>query len=171
MTLAERARELMSLGGTYWTGILECPDIFLCWDGRVASFRNGKARVLKGTRCGQYLAIDVPPRRQYIHTLMCEAFHGPRPEGQQVRHLDGNRDNNAPSNLRWGTPRENNMDKVRHGTTAAGERNPNAKLTPAEVQDMRDLRRNHGISYKRIAAIFGVTTMTAYRAVTRQSWK
>lgn len=51
-----------------------------------------------------------------VHALVCEAFHGPRPDGQEVRHLDGTRDNNVPGNLAWGTKSENAKDRVRHGT-------------------------------------------------------
>lgn len=48
--------------------------------------------------------------------MVCEAFHGLRPEGMEVRHLDGNSQNDAASNLAWGTRSENIRDAVRHGT-------------------------------------------------------
>jgi hypothetical protein len=52
----------------------------------------------------------------YVHTLVCEAFHGPRPfPDWEVRHLDGNATNNQPGNLKWGTKSENRRDAVRHG--------------------------------------------------------
>jgi len=51
-----------------------------------------------------------------VHTLVTTAFHGPRPSpAHQVRHLDGDKANNRPSNLRWGTAIENAADKKRHG--------------------------------------------------------
>lgn len=50
-----------------------------------------------------------------IHRLMASAFLGPRPEGGVVRHLDGNPLNCHISNLKWGTPHENNMDRLAHG--------------------------------------------------------
>ena len=53
-----------------------------------------------------------------VHQLACETFHGPRPEGLVVRHLDGNNQNNTPGNLKWGTDAENAQDRVRHGTDA-----------------------------------------------------
>ncbi len=34
-----------------------------------------------------------------LHRLICEAFHGPCPEGQECRHLDGDPSNNRPENL------------------------------------------------------------------------
>jgi hypothetical protein len=52
-----------------------------------------------------------------IHSLVCEAFHGPKPSPKhEVRHLDGDPLNNTASNLRWGTASENRHDSVRHGT-------------------------------------------------------
>lgn len=51
-----------------------------------------------------------------ICQLVCETFHGPRPLGLEVRHLDGNSQNDAADNLRWGTHLENAADMRRHGT-------------------------------------------------------
>lgn len=43
-----------------------------------------------------------------VHQLVCEAFHGPRPfDGAVVMHMDENPANNRPSNLSWGTQKEN----------------------------------------------------------------
>lgn len=43
-----------------------------------------------------------------VARLVCEAFHGPAPEGKPiVMHLDENPSNNVPENLRWGNQREN----------------------------------------------------------------
>lgn len=40
-------------------------------------------------------------RHAYVHELVCEAFHGPRPPGMQVDHRDTVRTNNTAANLRW----------------------------------------------------------------------
>jgi hypothetical protein len=50
------------------------------------------------------------------HKVVMLAFKGPRPDGQVVRHLDGNPANNLVSNLVYGTQSENHLDSVRHGT-------------------------------------------------------
>jgi hypothetical protein len=42
-----------------------------------------------------------------IARLVCEAFHGPAPEGAVCMHLDENAANNKAENLAWGTQKEN----------------------------------------------------------------
>jgi hypothetical protein len=61
----------------------------------------------------------------HVHELVLNAWHGPRPKmrgtGRYVcRHLDGDKTNNRPSNLRWGTPTENNADTLLHNCAAPG---------------------------------------------------
>src|ERR1700677_3124394 len=61
------------------------------------------------------LKVDGKRRNAYVHRLIAEAFIGPCPEGEQVRHWDGNPDNNKLDNLLYGTPSENVLDTVRYG--------------------------------------------------------
>jgi HNH endonuclease len=43
-----------------------------------------------------------------VHRLVAEAFLGPPPfDGAVVMHIDENAANNRPSNLRWGSQKEN----------------------------------------------------------------
>jgi hypothetical protein len=102
------------------------------WEGLYEVSNTGLVRGIKrrrGTRGGQlktpldgrgYLQLnlcrDGQPVHTFVHTLVAEAFHGPRPAGMECRHLDGDKLNNTPANLRWGTATENNLDCVRHGT-------------------------------------------------------
>lgn len=50
-----------------------------------------------------------------VHKLVLEAFVGPRPEGMEACHYDGDKANNALSNLRWDTKHANDLDAVRVG--------------------------------------------------------
>lgn len=62
-----------------------------------------------------------------VHRLVCEAFHGPPPEGKvYVLHLDEDAHNNKPENLRWGTQKENlNMPGfIAYCKSRTGENNP-----------------------------------------------
>lgn len=51
-----------------------------------------------------------------VHRLVLEAFVGPRPDGTEGCHGDGDPGNNRLTNLRWDTRSANTYDKVRHGT-------------------------------------------------------
>ena len=85
-------------------------------------------RVLKpsyGNSGGYPLVIlQLGDRREgrYVHDLVTLAFLGPRPEGTEVRHLDGNASSAAlwgadgTRRLVYGTSGENKHDQVRHGT-------------------------------------------------------
>ena len=118
--------------------------------------------------CDKVRGLEV---RRYVHDLVLTVFIGPRPAGTEACHFP-NRD---PSdcravNLRWDTRRNNHADKRAHGTDARGEKHPHAKLSERDVIRMRKLRNNTGLAFHRIAAKFGVTTMTAFRACSGQCW-
>jgi hypothetical protein len=78
-------------------------------------------RVLRPTRVGsmRYQAVTLRcagrRERRYVHHLIAELFIGPRPDGLVICHGDGDVDNNAATNLRYDTVRENVMDTVRMG--------------------------------------------------------
>jgi hypothetical protein len=83
-----------------------------CWhDGKIL---NGEARNRYGHR-RVTLYRDRKPTRRAVHQLVLEAFGDPRPEGMWALHRDGDPSNNAIKNLYWGTPSDNQYDKVRHG--------------------------------------------------------
>ena len=48
------------------------------------------------------------------HVLVAEAFLGPCPEGQLVRHYDDNGVNNVVWNLLYGTYKQNSEDMIRN---------------------------------------------------------
>lgn len=68
----------------------------------------------------RYISLyqDCVQYRRSIHSLVLEAFVGPRPDGMDVRHIDGDSSNNALPNLAYGTRSENIRDQVIHGRHA-----------------------------------------------------
>lgn len=88
--------------------------------GRVRSLKRGSPRQLAvslddwGYRRVS-LWVNGAVRSRRVHQLVCAAFHGPRPVGLQARHLNGEQLDNRADNLRWGTPRENMRDRIKHG--------------------------------------------------------
>lgn len=160
----------------YWAGILGFSRYLISAEGRVLSVKKtAPARLLKPIKMGAYLGLQIVDdsgrlHKKYVHRLVLEACLGPPEAGDEARHLNGNRFDNRLANLAWGTRSENFADKVRHGTSNHGERNAMAKLTVGQVEQMRALYAAGGWSFKTLAAHFGVSAMTAYRAVRRQSW-
>lgn len=81
--------------------------------------RRGDRVLKQQIRRGGYAAVTLfraaKRKDRYVHQLVCEAFHGPRPPGYQTRHLDDDKSNNTPENLRWGTAKENRADRIRNG--------------------------------------------------------
>ena len=74
------------------------------------------------------------------HQLVALAFIGPRPEGLEVCHGDGDSSNNCLDNLRYDTKAGNAADQVAHGTAPIGTRNPQAVLNEAQVRLARRLK-------------------------------
>ena len=152
------------------------PDYEFHKDGFVISRVKKNPIVMKPIKMGQYVGLqlkrsDGHVEKAYLHRLICEAYYGPCPEGMECRHLDGDRSNNMASNLCWGTKSENAADKEKHRTNPSGERNAMSKLTEATVREMRSYRAKTGESYAKIGDLFGVSTMTAYRAIVKKLWK
>lgn len=63
-----------------------------------------------------------------VHSLIMEAYVGPRPEGMEVCHNNGDPADCRLANLRYDTPLENKADMVRHGRSNRGDRSPMAKI-------------------------------------------
>lgn len=94
---------------------------------RVVTCRNGRSKPFKQQEKrqtmvnGSYWKVvlygeDLKRHNCNVHILVCEAFHGARPPGLQVRHLNGVSTDNRAENLAWGTQSENMIDRVLHGT-------------------------------------------------------
>lgn len=72
-----------------------------------------------GKMVGGYLFVNLYQAAKVktpvtVHRLVLEAFVGPRPDGMECRHLDGDPANNRLANLAWGSPVENASDRKRH---------------------------------------------------------
>lgn len=117
-----------------------------------------------------YIRVAMPEGMKGVHILVATAFHGPKPGwANQVRHLNGNKRDNRPRNLEWGTYGDNEADKRRHGTTNTGTRNGRAILNEETVRELRSLREG-GAAYKALAQRYGISISNARAVVERISW-
>ena len=76
-----------------------------------------RKRLNKKRRTYQFFLVDLcqngVKKTCHLSHIVCEAFYGPRPEGYQCMHLDGNPQNDKPENLAWGTVYENSNEPIR----------------------------------------------------------
>lgn len=154
-------------------------------DARVQYQYNSKAdrivavhyseRLRKHGRAAGYHHVVLSSRGgplvgRQVHRLVLESFIGPRPEGKQCRHLNGNPDDNRLVNLTWGTPAENMMDRDRHGNTNRGEDHPQAILTEAIVRDIKTRYAAGGITQKELADEYGISRPYANQLIHGRKW-
>lgn len=161
----------------------------------VSEFGSVRRRVAGGTYPAGYVLTPKPHQRGYryfilrhngrdktmlAHRLVVLAFLGEPPTDEhEVAHNDGDRTNNAATNLRWATPAENQADRKRHGTFHQGEQCGSSKLTADDVQAIRDAYRSGGTPHRRGGAVtmqaladrFCVSVAQISRVVNVQHWR
>lgn len=122
------------------------------------------------TRLKVRLCKNARQKSFTVHTLILLTFVGPKPDGMECCHNDGDPANNRLENLRWDTAAANQADKIRHGTMACGERINTAKLTTANVIQVRHLR-SRGFLLRELATMFSVSEAAISKTANGKCWK
>lgn len=138
-------------------------------------------------------------RRMYLHHIVAETFHGPRPRGFVINHKDLDKSNNAASNLEYLSSRDNAMHALAVGRRrkgpmmsprplkggpqfgdahwsrrrpdliARGERMGGSKLKARDVRRIRSFRAS-GWTMQKIADRFGVSLAQISRIIGGTRW-
>ena len=107
-----------------------------------------------------------------IHRLVALSFITNPDNKRCVNHIDGDKLNNNDWNLEWNTYSENNQhaydNKLKIPPVHIGLLNPSAKLTEANVIDIRRMRNN--ISQVDIAKIYNVHKSLISLILNRKIW-
>lgn len=147
-------------------------------NGRISSSKFfGEVRLLSTYLDGRYTRVTLHLNGRHIkplvHRLVMEAFVGPRPDGYEVNHIDGNKLNNALSNLEYTTSSENMKHAFGLGLMkpARGEKHGQAKLTTDDVKKIRILHATGNSTYSELGKQFGVTLQQIRSVVMRVTWK
>lgn len=86
-----------------WEGLYAVTE-----DGRVFSYHGKEPRQLKTPpNSAGYLQCNLSRNghviNRHVHVLVAKTFIGPRPDGMDVVHVNGERDDNRLENIRYGT--------------------------------------------------------------------
>lgn len=105
-----------------WKNINDFPNYEVSNLGRVKNVKTG--HILKTNTSDRYYSVELfnngESKRILVHRLVAEAFL-PKVTGKEwINHKDGNRYNNAVSNLEWCTPTENNIHAIHTGLNHPG---------------------------------------------------
>lgn len=122
-----------------------------------------------------YLRTQFDGKTRTIHRVIASAFI-PTEEGKIfVNHIDGNKSNNAASNLEWCTREENIQHAYDHGLMKphCGTTNGRCKLTYEDVSFILEnyIRGDKVFGATPLAKTFGVARQTICAVVSGQNWK
>ena len=134
--------------------------------------RNGWFQIKGTTSFYGYQVTTLGGISFQISRLVLAAFVGPSPEDKPFCcHGDGNKQNNNVRNLRWGSPSDNEQDKVKHGKSNRGSRQGGSRLTEEQVLEVkRRLASGKRGEIAKIARELGVHYMTIYCIKAGNNW-
>lgn len=144
-----------------------------CWNTKTSTNGGGYGRII-------VLGKDRP-----IHRVAFEVYNGPIPEGFVVCHKCDNKRCFNPEHLFAGTEKDNMQDAVAKGLRSGihngavthperMRRDPasihTAKLTWADVDEIRRAYLPGVVGHKQLAERFGVNTSVITRIINNQAW-
>lgn len=164
----------------FWERVNKSTDD-ACWPWTRA--RNSRGYGSLGHRPVPHVKMSLS-----AHRVAFELSHGPIPDGYCVCHACDNPGCCNPRHLFLGTVADNNADRSRKGRTARpgvgnwrayadrsntprGETHPRAKLTEAQVREIKRMLADRTLTQRSIAAQFGVTQSSVMMINTGRQWK
>jgi hypothetical protein len=124
----------------------------------------GRCWLWSGALSEGYGGMVVDGVRRQAHRLSYEAYVGPIPDGEVIRHTCDRRSCINPDHLLPGTQLQNMDDlNIRERGTH--------KLTASQVQEIRVRRAVGRLTFERLGREYGVSGATVRAAVVRQTWR
>ena len=147
-------------------------------EGEVRSWKIGRSKTSRSSKISTvlrpgpdrkgYLGVclgsrsDGTRRTYKVHYLVLMAFVGPKPQGHEAGHLDGNNRNNSVHNLKWITAKENTAHKWAHKTMVTS-------LNKDAVLEIRR-RASGGVRQATLAKEFLISPANVSLIVNRKAW-
>ena len=144
----------------------------------LGSWKRKKTRIFRKTpKHACVVLVDVrvgeKPLTRTLASLVLRAFVGPPAAEEAALHVDLDRTNNQPGNLRWapsGTSRKGRSWNSNPCWPGRGESSSVAKLTGALVVEARRLYAEERWTVAAIARHFGMSQSATTNAVNGRTW-
>lgn len=125
---------------------------------------------------GGYLSFNVWDGKYmtlFPHRLAAAAFLGPKPDGFQVNHKNGDKSDNRVENLEYVTPSQNVRHAHRLGLIdfRRGEQHQNSTTTEEVVREVRRLYATTRLPVSEIARRTGLRYNHAWQIARNKLWK
>jgi hypothetical protein len=155
-----------------WKDILGFEELYQVSNlGNVKGLKRGKLLKFGGDRYHIVSLNNCSRKSMLVHRLVAFAFI-PNPENKPwINHKDGNRYNNAASNLEWCTHSENIKHAFLTGLIPkpTGSKNGASKLTEQDIPKIKRLREK-GLLLKDIGTMFGISAQQVFKICANQIW-
>lgn len=144
-----------------WVKIIHHSNYSVSNFGQVRNDRTG--HILKACfNTDGYLQLNLGKNKAVrVHVIVKESFHGPRPEGYEIHHIDGDRSNPELWNLQFVTRSEHLKISYKEGNKKPvnhkGERNPAAKITRKDAIKIRKKYKSGKYTHKQLAKLYGLS--------------
>lgn len=143
--------------------------------GEIVQSRNGKPIFIRTSKLG-YLEVSLTDDRgsrfyTSVHRMVALAYIANPKNLATVNHKDGDKANNSVENLEWVSFKDNIQHSWRKGLrkNMVGEKSKVSVLDNNIVRRIRK-ERSRGLSYRRIAKLFGVGKTTVENVCLGRTW-
>lgn len=110
-----------------------------------------------------------------VHTLVAEAFLGPRPHGKLVDHKDEDKCNNRSDNLQYLTPRENTIKSLpryeKNLVRLSKERREKSRINSNIVKEIREKYKPYVYTVKQLCSEYNIKEGMMRSILERRVWK
>jgi len=126
-------------------------------DGYIYSTKGKKHRQLKGRNSSSgYLCVGLyinKKMKQFtVHSLVAGKFLGDKPDGMVIDHIDGVKDNNMATNLRY-IPQSENIKKAKAYGSVPRDKAIRIKAIKPSMRNRRRLAKVYSVSLQAIMNI------------------
>lgn len=145
-----------SFADFFWANVEKTETCWL-WKGKPDIYGYGRIQLMRKTFKAHRIAYEL-------------TYNPPPPELAVCHHCDV-RNCVRPDHLFLGTTADNQKDMEQKGRSLFGEKNGRAKVTQEQVEEIRRLYAQGGITQARIGYLFGITQNMVSKIILKQNWK